>query len=391
MQREIEIFPTKPEPTDWVTNGIVHDFNNMLTTILTQASTALAKLPQDSPAREDVEKTIRSTERAAALTQQFLAFVNTGKVQFDLIDLNQIICEELDILRNRLPTQIRVVTNLTQEPLLMRGNQSQIQQVLMNLLLNAAEAIEETPGQITLSTEICVLSPRETERFLGQNPLLPGEYILLEVRDTGSGIERQLLNRIFEPHFTTKLLGQGIGLATTRAIVHTHRGGIYVQSTSGLGSTFQIIFPTAAGPTGTGQRCSTRYCSQRGRSKVTGNTLIIDDEPAIRESLAELLELSELPAMAAADGREGVAIYQKHRHQIGVVLLDVEMSSFNGIQTLNALRQIDPSVPVILTSGHSQNEIDYPMADDMNLAFIRKPYNIECLLDLVRSFVNARP
>lgn len=229
------------ESSDSRATGIFHDFNNLLAIILSHSSIALAKLNADHPAHSYVERVVRATKRAADLSSQLM--VNTSHQQAELppINLNLVVQDMIELLEPKLAQKAKVKLNLKIELHPILANISQIQQVVMNLLLNAAEAIEKTPGSITVETGHLVIP--ESHHFLGARGLTAEHYIFLQVIDNGIGMDQDTLDRIFEPHFTTKPTGSGIGLTATLNIVHAHNGAVRVLSTPNYGTKFQIFLP----------------------------------------------------------------------------------------------------------------------------------------------------
>lgn len=224
-------------------SGVVHDFNNLLAIILTHTTIALNKLPVDSPARSHLDRTVRTARRMAELSNQLLADMKSRRIESALLDVNQVILETVDLLNPRLTPKAQVDLHLASDLYQVLGNDSQLQQVIMNLLLNAADAISALPGHITVSTSnITVLEGR---RLLVNAPS-PGDYVCFQVVDDGIGMDQQTLDHIFQPFYTTKPAGAGIGLTATLNIIHSHRGGVQVFSRPGCGTTFRILLPAVA-------------------------------------------------------------------------------------------------------------------------------------------------
>jgi len=237
--------PARAENADWRATGILHDFNNLLAIILSHSTIALAKLPADHPAHRYVERSLRATKRAADLSSQLMVDLRSQQMPLPAIDLNQIIQETVDLLEPKLTPKATVHLQLNASLHRTHASISQVQQALMNLLLNAAEAIEEaiedSPGRIMVSTGN--LSVADLHASVGGHNLPADDYIYLQVIDTGIGMTQATLDHIFEPTFTTKPTGNGIGLTTTLAIVHAHQGAMRVLSTPGIGTTFQLFLP----------------------------------------------------------------------------------------------------------------------------------------------------
>jgi signal transduction histidine kinase len=229
---------TDPDATK--ISGAVHDFNNLLAIILTHTTIALNKLPSDSPARGYLERAVRTARRTAELSNQLLADMKSRRVTPASLNINQVILETLDLLNPHLSTKAEVVLQLAGDLNQVVANDLQLQQVIMNLLLNAADSILGSIGRITITTRN--FTAPET-RHPVPNTLQPGRYVCLQVEDTGTGMDQETLNRIFEPYFTTKPTGTGVGLTTTLGIVHAYQGAVRVLSMSGRGTVFQVFLP----------------------------------------------------------------------------------------------------------------------------------------------------
>ena len=226
---------------DWLSAGILHDFNNLLAIILSHSSIALTKLPSDHPAHRYVERAVRATKRAADLSSQLVVNMAHNWVEPMPVDLNQVVQDIVELLDPRLINKIEIQLQLNPNTDSIMANVTQIQQIVMNLLFNAAQAIEQEPGRITIVTDnFCVPAGRQPALV---NSLPAGNYVYLQITDTGVGMDQSLINRIFEPQFTTKPTGNGIGLTATLAIIQAHKGAVRVFSTPGRGTTFQVFLP----------------------------------------------------------------------------------------------------------------------------------------------------
>jgi signal transduction histidine kinase len=237
----LSLFAGKPAEKNGIQiSGIVHDFNNLLAIILTHTTIALNKLPIDSPARSHLERAVRTSRRTAELSNQLLADLKNQRTESAMLDLNQVILETVDLLNPRLTPKAQVVLQLVNDLPPVMGNDSQLQQVIMNLLLNAADAIAGPAGHITVSTSSLSL-PQTRHEMANQPP--PGDYVCLQVVDNGVGMDQATLDCIFEPYYTTKPTGTGIGLTATLGIIHAHHGGIQVYSLLGRGTTIRVLLP----------------------------------------------------------------------------------------------------------------------------------------------------
>jgi PAS domain S-box-containing protein len=365
----------KEESLAVLAGGVAHDFNNLLAAILGHASLALKQLPEGSPARRHVEKAAGAVERAADLTRQMLAYSGRGHFVVRPTDLNALVHENLPLLEVALPKIVRLEARLDPDPSLVDADVGQIQQVLMNLVINAAEAIGERGGTVTVATggREVTASDQGLWRASGQ-PLAPGRYMSLEVRDDGPGMDADTVDRIFEPFFTTKFTGRGLGLAAVLGVVRGHRGALSVESAPGRGTVFRILFAPSAQPASAGAPAAP---SPERRSATV---LLVDDEDAVREMVGEVLEHEGFEVLRAEDGSRGVALFGENRHRVDVVLLDLSMPGLSGEETFRRLRAIDPGVRVILSSGYDQDEAKGRFGAARPAGFIQKPYRPEQLM-----------
>lgn len=375
----------KLESLGLLAGGIAHDFNNLLAAMLGQASLAKLRLAKGLPVEEQIDKTITAAERAADLTRQLLAYTGRGKFQITQLDLNQLIRENMDLLKTALSNRAELQLALADALPLVEADRGQIQQVVMNLVINAAEAVPDR-GFICVRTYVqSIESAQELSRFTG-NALAPGVYVFLQVSDNGIGMDAALLSRIFDPFFSTKSHGHGLGLAATLGILRTHHAGIQVQSQPGQGTTFTLLFPIS-----TQKQTELAMQTEPTIAKTSGqrSVLVIDDEPYVRAAVADILQSEELPVIVAASGEDGVKQYRRHQAEIGVVLLDMKMPGMSGEETHRALRELNAEVKVILSSGYNESEINRTWHELGIFAFLQKPYNVDLLLHHVQQALAA--
>jgi len=378
----------KLESLGVLAGGIAHDFNNLLVAMLSQSSLALAHLPPGEAARPHLEKAISAATHAADLTRQLLAYSGGGQFHRRPLDLNTLIRDNLHLLAVTMPKSVQLRTELAVGLPLIDGDTGQLQQVVMNLLINAGEAIGERAGVVTVKTAKITLGTDGVDwsRHTGE-VMAPGPYVLLEVRDTGQGMSAETLSRIFDPFFTTKFTGRGLGLAAVLGIVRGHGGGLHVTSVPGAGTTFQLAFPASSV-----QALPAEQPPRESSDTMNDFTvLVIDDEEPVRVAVADILESEGLTVLTAANGKDGLDVYARHRDRIGVVLLDLSMPGLSGEETFMRLREIDPDVRVLLSSGYNQTEVIRRFGDSGYAGFIQKPYDDVQLLDHLRRFMRRRP
>jgi two-component system cell cycle sensor histidine kinase/response regulator CckA len=366
---------SKDESLAVLAGGVAHDFNNLLAAMLGHISLALAKLGEKSPARRHLEKAAVAVERASALTRQMLAYSGRGHFVVRPTDLGALVQENLPLLEVAIPKKVRLETRLGGGVPLVDADVGQMQQVVMNLVINAAEAIGERGGTVTVATGLQQVRPGEGARWaVSGQPLPAGTYVKLEVTDDGPGMDEETLGRIFEPFFSTKFTGRGLGLAAVLGVMRGHQGGLSVESEPGRGTSFRLLFaPSAAAASRVAGRAA------RGRAERL-RLLLIDDEEVVRDMVAEVLAHEGLDVLCAEDGARGVAVFRERRAEIDVVLLDLSMPGLSGEETFRRLCEIDPEVCVILSSGYDHLEATRRFGDRAPTGFIQKPYRPAQLL-----------
>jgi signal transduction histidine kinase/ActR/RegA family two-component response regulator len=367
----------KMESLGVLAGGVAHDFNNLLAVMLGHTALAVSKLPAVSDVRDHVLKAMEAAERAAGLTRQMLAYSGRGHFQIRPTDLNELVRENVSLLAAAVPKQV-TLTSHTEEGLpAISADPSQVQQVVMNLILNASEAIGARPGTVTIATRRREVGAdeRDVTQPTGE-PLPPGLYVELTVSDDGEGMDEATRSRIFEPFFSTKRTGRGLGLAATQGIVRGHRGGLKVESELGAGTTFTVLFlatlePQAAQPA-------------PPSGTATGLVMVVDDEEAVREVIVAVLERAGIAWILCADGDTAVRLFRERSDQISLVLLDLSMPGLSSEATFEELRRIRPGVPVLLSSGYAEAEATSQFVGRGLAGFLQKPYRPEALLAAVR-------
>jgi len=373
----------KMEAIGQLAGGIAHDFNNLLTGILGYASMLRLDAESGELARQAAGSIQRAAERAAELTRQLLGFARRGKHQNIPVDLNETILEVLNILSRTINKDITIVQNLTQSPAMVLGDPAQMQQVVLNLAVNARDAMPNG-GKLTLATTV-----EEVGRIgMWSVPeIVPGRYVLLRVSDTGSGIPAEIRGRIFEPFFTTKEQGKGtgMGLATVYGIVKNHHGNIKVHSREGRGTTFEVYLPLFLDQ-------GMEVAEQSGEEVIqgTGRILLVDDEEIVRNMASAMLRTLGYDVLTAKDGREAVALYQGRSKDIDLVILDMVMPIMNGRDCFHALREMDPEVRAVLSTGYGLDGAAQNLLDEGMLAFVQKPYQMTELSHVVAEAVGKK-
>ncbi len=372
----------KMEAVGLLAGGVAHDFNNILSGILGFSSYLLSKVDEEGPLHRDLKLIEQSAVRAADLTRQLLSFARRKHFAKQAVSLNHVIQEVLALIRRSVGREITIQENLEQELPLIHGDPGQLNQVMMNLCLNAAEAMpKESESLLHIATECRPLTPRE-RIILGED--IDDDFACVTIADNGIGMSEELQEHIYEPFYTTRAEsgGTGLGLSIVYGIVTNHGGHLIVDSEEGHGSVFTLYFPTYPGEVETTE--------EAGPETLTGTEtiLVIDDESVVRQMVTAVLKGHGYQVISAESGRLGVQHLDELRGRVDLVLLDIIMPEMDGEATFKALRHIDPEIPVLLTSGYVQEEKRKRLMEAGALGLVHKPYKSEHLLRQLRQALN---
>ena len=365
--------------------GIAHDFNNLLTTILGRANLMRFQLDAGSPFREDLLEIEKASSRAAELCRQMLAYAGKGRFVLETLSLSRLVEEMAHLLEVSIPKKIRFRRQLAEGIPLIEADATQLRQVVMNLVINAAEAIAKDEGAIEVSTGVMECD----EAFLRRNspivPPAPGQYVYLEVADTGHGMDAETRVRIFDPFFTTKFVGRGLGLATVLGIVRSHHGSLKLDSEPGKGTTFRVLFPVKPeiGPV----RSRADEGAEKELWRGSGMVLLADDEDPVREVAAEMLRHCGFSVLTAQDGRVAVERFRERSREIVAVVLDLAMPQMSGEAAFREIRRVRPEVPVLLASGVGDQELKRRLASEPLTGLLEKPYELRMLSEKLRELL----
>ncbi len=370
----------KLESLGVLAGGIAHDFNNLLVGILGNASLALMDLPPHAPAREGIQQIEEAAQRAAELTNQMLAYSGRGKFVVQPLGLNELVGEMAHLLESVISKKAALRFDLVQDLPAIEGDATQLRQVIMNLITNAAEAIGDQSGIVLIRTSVLDIDRSYITRAMFDDTLTEGRYVGLEVSDTGCGMDEETRAKMFDPFFTSKFSGRGLGLAAVLGIVRGHQGAINVYSEPGRGTTIKVLLPVC----GRQIAQSVESVESGGEWHAEGTMLVIDDERSVLEVARRALERAGFRVLTAETGREGVLLFAQHADEVRAVLLDMTMPDMNGEETFRELRAIRPDVKVILSSGYNEQEVTSRFAGKGLAGFIQKPYQVRSLIDRVR-------
>lgn len=362
----------KLESLGVLAGGIAHDFNNLLMAIMGHTDLALAGLSPVSPVRKHLEEVEKASRRAADLCRQMLAYSGKGRFVIESLDLGEVVKEMANMLAMSISKKANIQFRFSPDLPRIEADASQIRQVVMNLIINASEAIGDNPGILSLATG-AMECDRDYLRGIGEGDELPeGRYVFLEVTDTGTGMDKEMRKKIFDPFFTTKFTGRGLGLAAVLGIVRGHRGTIKVYSEVGKGSTFKVLFPA----TGKAAMSVNGPKVPNEGWKGTGTVLLADDEEMVRQVGVGMLESLGFRVLTATDGQEAVEVFRTHMDEIRCVVLDLTMPRMDGEETFREIRRLHPGARVILTSGYNEQQVTQRFAGGGLSGFIQKPYKL---------------
>lgn len=370
----------KLESLGVMAGGLAHDFNNLLTVILGNASLAVMRLPEHSPARSSLDDLVATAQRAADLTRQLLAYSGRAQLTNESVDLGVQVREILGLIGATMPK--KVALDLELDPLLpaVEGDPAQLQQIVMNLVTNAAEAVGNSTGRVIVATFSTKLEPAHA----AQLGMTETDCVVLSVSDTGCGMDEQTQARVFDPFFSTRAQGRGLGLAAVHGIVRGHNGGIEVRSKPDVGSTFTVYLPAS----------KARAVVRPDRAGIlrdgTGLVLLIDDEAEVRATARAMIEALGYDVIDAGDGREGIALFREHAKRIRVVLLDMAMPVMSGEEVFRELRDEGIEVPVVLSTGYSPTDARRRGLVDGLAGFLQKPYTVRQLANVLADAVESR-
>jgi len=321
-----------------------------------------------------------AVQKAAHLTSQMLAYSGQGAFTIAPMDLGREVRAMAELLASSVPKGVRLIYELDERVPPARADAAQVEQVIMNLVINAAESIGEGEGAITLRTSLVTLDEEALRRdFIGQR-IRPGPFVRLEVQDTGRGMSPEVLARIYDPFFTTKRSGRGLGLSALLGIVKAHAGGVLVRSTPGQGTTFTLYFPASSEPVKR-TPAAPHAVPQVGEATV----LLVEDEPMVRRSTRMLLEKLGFTVLEAGDGVEAVEVFKAQRHRVHGVLMDLTMPRMDGHTAFLALQRHDPSVKVVLYSGWAATDVAERFRDHPPAGFLSKPFVVDEVLAALRA------
>ena len=387
LERQLQ-HAQKLESLGVLAGGIAHDFNNLLTVVLGHTELALNEIPPVSPIRENLTEIETAARRAADLSLQMLTYAGKTAFTVERVELPGLVEEMAHLLKSSISKKAILTLNLERDLPPIEAAPGQIREIVMNLVINASEAIGDRNGVITVS----VGTTRYNEERLRNTELYgdpaPGRlYVQLEVTDTGSGMDEKTRSRIFDPFFSTKFTGRGLGLAAVLGIVRSHKGALKVHSEPGKGTTFKVLFPALEDA---GEEAQTRVSPPLADRRGKGTILLVDDEESLLALGSRLLEHLGFTVLTAADGQQAVNLYRERGKEIDLVLMDLTMPHMDGAEAFDALRQMNPEVRVVLASGYSHEDMTSRFQGKRLDGVLQKPYSLATLREALAGRMPAR-
>jgi len=371
LQQQIE-HVDRLESLGVLAGGIAHDFNNILTAIIGNAELAVRKVDTYSPAKSHLDSIKQSGLQAANLCKQMLAYSGKGSFIIQSLDLSRLVTEMVTLLEVSIDKKVRLRLELDKPLPTIDGDITQIQQIIMNLVINASEAMDKAGGTVAVTTGLMQVDEEYLKKSLHKVGSSAGNFVYIEVSDSGCGMDAETQKKIFDPFFTTKFTGRGLGMSAVLGIVNGHKGILNLHSERNVGTTFKIAFPVSS--------ISNAVSLEQKDTKVlkhcSGKVLVIDDEESIRELACILLKDMGYSVVTAVDGQDGLEVFQKHQKELTGVILDMTMPRMNGEDCFHELQKISPNVQVILSSGYSEEDATDCFQGKGLAGFIQKPYQI---------------
>jgi PAS domain S-box-containing protein len=393
-RRELEqklLQAQKLESLSVMAGGIAHDFNNLLAAILGNAELALQVVRSDSSAHDCLQDIRDASLRAAELSKQMLAFSGRAAMTQRELRLNDELRSLKPLLESSISKKATLAYNLGPELPPLRGDPAQLRQLIVNLVTNASEALPDGQGVIRVKTELAYWDRVQLASTYVDDDLEPGDYVQILVTDDGCGMDEKTRAKLFEPFYSEKFVGRGLGMAAALGIVRGHRGAIEVRSTPNEGTTVTVALPSAAGPdsdtdaapSGTRRRQRARIRTPVGHSQDAPIVLVVDDEPSVLSLAQRILSQAGYRILTASDGRAGLELLARFGDQVRLVLLDLTMPYLDGNETYRLMREAHPELAVILSSGYNQREVQERFTGTGLAGFIQKPYHPTRLLQTV--------
>ncbi|MDQ6992093.1 MAG: response regulator [Mariprofundus sp.] len=365
--------------------GIAHDFNNLLTVIMGHASLARCHCSKDAPIAINLKQIEEASERATELCKQMLDYSGKGSFMIIPLNLSKMILSITELLHVSISKNVTLHCHLNDQIPHIQADKAQMQQVIMNLVINASEAIGEKNGHITIHTGTIDVDKEYLKSTYINESLAPGRYVFMEISDDGCGMDKQTLKKLYDPFFTTKFTGRGLGMSAILGIIRGHHGAIKVYSELDKGSTFKLILPISEQTESPSETIDDKTIPFKAGH---GRILVVDDEASIRKSASMLLKASGYEVCTAVDGHDGVELFAREHQQIDLVLLDMTMPRMDGETAFREMRRIQSNVKVILSSGYNEQDATIHFSGKGLAGFLQKPYRLESLQQKIQQVLS---
>ncbi|MEI6305590.1 MAG: ATP-binding protein, partial [Deltaproteobacteria bacterium] len=369
----------KLESLGVLSGGIAHDFNNILAIIVGYCS--LTKMDYET-AENNIAEIEKAAERAAALCRQMLAYAGKAQLSMSQINMRSLTDEMVTMLKATLPQNAEINPDLSTDVPSINGDSSQIRQIIMNLIINASEAIGKEHGEIRVSLATTDIKTGQSEQDYNGNTIPPGKYVYLEVTDNGCGMDEETKWRIFEPFYTTKFTGRGLGMSAVLGIIKSHGGALQLHSQLGQGTTFKVYLPVPLTDSAGNENTSASLSSAPW--KGSGTILLVEDEDQVRLIAKALLKNIGFYVLEAVNGKEALELYQKNATDITLVMTDMGMPIMDGYELFSELKKLNPELPIIVSSGYGDAEVNSRIDIDNIAGLISKPYRSDQLREVLK-------
>ena len=374
----------KLESLGIVAGGVAHDFNNLLFGIMGYANLILNKDTSDKEVSEYANEIYSISKEATTLTKQMLAYTGKSVLNQVVTSFNDIINEIKKLIKLSIPKSISIHYELTENPDRIIADINQVKQVILNLVINASEAIGKSSGSIVITTGSEMIDEKEQGKGHPIFDLQIGKYSFIEIRDSGIGIEESIVNKIFDPFYSTKFTGRGLGLSVVQGIIKAHKGSIKIESQIGTGSIFKVLFPV------THEKETPSDSKEPNLEKLekTGTVIFCDDDENIRTIGKKMLEKIGFTTLLASNGLEAIEIYNDMKDDIVLIISDLTMPEMTGREVLTRLQNLSPHLPIIISSGYNEIEVSGYIKNKKNIGFLQKPYNLSDLQSMIRKVLS---
>lgn len=375
----------KLESLGVLAGGIAHDFNNLLVSIMGHADLGRLRVPEGAPVVKNLEAIASTAQRAAELCKQLLAYSGKGRFVLDILDLSHEMQEIGQLLEVSVSKKTRLNYQFKENLPRTEGDRTQIRQIFMNLLTNASESLGGATGTVTIGTGEMWCDREYLETTVVDDELPEGQFVYVEVADTGSGMSTETQDRIFDPFFTTKFTGRGLGLAAVLGIIRGHKGAIKIHSVPDQGTTIRVLLPASSK-----ELVKPPAPPSTSTTSFSGLALLVDDECEVRDVAEMMLVHMGFEVLVAIDGREALRLYDERRDEVSLVLCDLLMPNMDGSELFQALRKRDKDVCVIMSSGYNEQDVCQRHVGDGPSGFIQKPYRLAELTKVIESVLRDR-